>query len=58
MVESYYGFVGIGHYLFNNTKSKTSIIMKSISVCSTKEDPKMPKAAAILEGDVKNEFQK
>jgi hypothetical protein len=26
------------------------IIMKSISVCSTKEDPKMPKAAAILEG--------
>ena len=33
------------------------IIMKSISVCSTKEDPKMPKAATILEGNVKNEFQ-
>ncbi|MGI8832370.1 MAG: hypothetical protein ACR2IS_07015, partial [Nitrososphaeraceae archaeon] len=35
--------------LIDNHRIK-DIIMKSISVCSTKEDPKMPKAAAILEG--------
>ena len=35
--------------LIDNHQIK-DIIMKSISVCSTKEDPKMPKAAAILEG--------
>ena len=35
--------------LIDNHQIK-DIIMKSISVCSTKEDPKMPKAEAILEG--------
>jgi hypothetical protein len=33
--------------LIDNHQIK-DIVMKSISVCSTKEDPKMPKAAAIL----------
>ena len=42
--------------LIDNHQIK-DIIMKSISVCSTKEDPKMPKVATILEGNVKNEVQ-